>query len=209
VSTPAEVTLYANATDFIHSFGWAGDSSQVVYDWQNGIYRVGNAGGSPTTIIELGPNDDCPDVNPVDGRVAFHNYVVALLTMDSSGAGRSAVPNTAAGDYLPRWSPDGAWLSYFHVDPASQQASPYKIRPDGTGRTRLLTLPLDAHNHALATSYPWTQDGAWVAAPLVRGDATTQSTGFWAVASDGSGCLVPIPVPAARAASADYLGSVR
>jgi hypothetical protein len=207
--TPAEMTLYANTTDFIHSFGWSGDSSQVVYDWQNGIFRVADAGGAPTTISQVSPNDDCPDVNPVDGRVAFHNYVLAMFAMDSAGAGRTAIPNTGPGDYLPRWSPDGVWLSYFHADATSHQPAPHKIRPDGTGLTRLVGFALDANNHALGTSFPWTPDGAWVVALLVRGDAAAQTTGIWAVASDGSGCMIPVPVAAAQASSADYLGSVK
>ena len=205
--TPAEETLYANTTDYVWMLSWTPDGTQVVYDWQNGLYRVAETGGSPSTIVAVSANDDCPDVNPAGDTVAFHDYTAGLLTVGLDGSGRGPVPGTIAGDVLPRWSPDGEWLSFSHLDAVSGKREPARIRPDGTGLGPLLPFSPDAHNYALGTSQPWTPDGAWILVLLVRGDAASETQGIWALASDGSGCMVP--VPATQASTADDLGTVR
>jgi hypothetical protein len=151
--------------------------------------------------------DDGPDVNPVDGRVAFWNILGGggILTVSSTFSGRAVVPGTVPNDGFPRWSADGAWLSYARYDPTA--ISIFKVRPDGTGRAQLFPVA-DAHNHSVGGNgggppAAWTADGLWVVTPALMADVW----GLYAFATDGSGCMLPIP--AAGGATVDYVSAIR
>jgi Tol biopolymer transport system component len=80
-----------------------------------------------------------PDPSPDGRRVVFYSLVdpeghLYVTNADGSGPLREVTGDSAV-DRLPRWSPDGKWIATF-----SDRSGPlqiWKIRPDGSGLTRL------------------------------------------------------------------------
>jgi hypothetical protein len=150
------------------------------------IPRDGSANGSSTLLSGGSCYDDCPAVNPVDGRIAYHN--------NSSGGGvgiattnfqnKSPIPNTAMGTY-PLWSQDGQWLSYTLTSAYYTYLgyNLYKIHPDGSGLTQLTFLT------GTTNAFPF--GAAWVAGDnALVGAATINGTnGLYEVAADGTGVI--------------------
>jgi hypothetical protein len=138
--------------------------------------------------------NDSPDSNPLDGRLAWENERHGLAVAQADGSNPYWVPNTQPRDYSPRWSPDGQWIAFWRDD------NVYKIRPEGAGLTKLTFLT--AAGDWLEDTGQWRPDGKYlVAAAQVNG-----AQGLYAVATDGSGILVPL-IPRDWEAP-DWVGSV-
>jgi TolB protein len=108
-------------------------------------------------------NIECPDPNYPGGGLCFS----FLYTMNADGTGQTLLtrPHTSPGfgdeptniiNQEPAWSPDGSWIAFDGFDFATDFAgSMYKIRPDGTGLTKIFSEP---------ASYPnWSPDGSRIA----------------------------------------------
>ncbi len=73
----------------------------------------------------------------------------------------------------PSWSPDAQWIAFEDGTPPSL----YKVRPDGTERTRLT-------EHRDARRPTWSPDSQWIA--FGQFDADGKPDDIWAVRADGS-----------------------
>src|ERR1043166_9146436 len=181
-------TLLFNNNDYVVSYDWTADSNQILLDYQCGIYWMSRDGSSGLqTLFYVNCYDDAPAVNRVDGRFAFHNTQggggIGWALPD--GSNRHIVPNTGPTDVWPAWSADGRWISFLNGK------NFFKIRPDGTGRTQLTFL-----TNATDTFDPigaWTGDGA----RIITAGISNGTNGLFAVATDGSGLMVTLPVNAA------------
>ena len=178
-----------NPADYIVSSNWSTDSQHIMLDTSCGIYRINRDGSN---VINLTSNhncyDDAPGVNPVSGRIAFHNQFSGLYTMNADGSNIQHISNTQANDWWTSWSKDGLWLSFL------RGANYYKIRPDGTGLTQLtfsnavITGPNDYNPAVPWSGAPWSSDDSSVIAPRTVNGVQ----GIYAIATDGSGAMTLI-----------------
>jgi uncharacterized repeat protein (TIGR01451 family) len=193
LATGAETKVFANP-DYVVSYDWTRDASKIVFDYSCDIRQMNRDGSGNTEIIPATDcYDDAPAVNPVDGRLAFHNIHSGLWIANADGSGRTKVPNTAGGatpEVYPVWSADGTRLAF-------QVGNSYGvIKADGSGRTDLLAAAAVTLTRPLPDSpAAWSADGNW----LLFGGTVNGTNGLFAVATDGSGALRQVPIAAGAA----------
>ena len=123
----------------IVSFDWSLDDRSLVFDYGSDIRTTPRDLQAPKPLIGIDGLDDAPAVNPVDGRLVWHNSSSGLYVSNSDGTGRQLIPNSLKGDFFPTWSPDGTWIAFSRqTGTPAVSNSIYKIRPDGSGLTALL-----------------------------------------------------------------------
>ena len=188
LTTGAETNLYGNS-DYIVSADFTTDGTTIVFDFECSDYSIardGSANGSSTFLSGGNCYDDAPAVNPVDGRIAYHNNAsgggVGIAT--STFQNKALIPNTSQGTYA-LWSHDGQWLSYTLTSAYYTYLgyNLYKIRPDGTGLTQLTFLT------GTTNAFPF--GAAWVAGnnALIGAATINGINGLYQVATDGSGAV--------------------
>ena len=172
--------LLAQGRPEVKGLTWSADSSQIIFDNSIGISAADLLGGAVTNLFSIDANDDAPSLRLCDGALVFQNIQSGLWVTGPEAIGRRFVPNTLPGDIWPVWSTDGQWIVF------SDQHDLWKIRPDGSARTRLTFLsdPTDSFNNSAA----WTPDGRLI---LAGGRADGQ-TGLYAVEPNGQGGLALI-----------------
>ncbi len=200
-----QVTKVYTSSGTLLLASWTPDGNRLVFDHGCRIHAVDRDGSNLEALIDDWPAyydcyNDSPDVNPVDGRIAWENEYYGLGVAQADGSNPAWVPNTQPYDYSPRWSPaplaggtGGQWLAFWRDNNA------YKIRPDGSGLTQLTFLSGDDW---LEDTGQWTPDGTHlVAAAQVGG-----TEGLYAVPTDGSGQLALLI--AREWEEPDWVGSV-
>jgi len=194
----ANDTFLFNGYDYLDSFAWTPDGSQIVFDHSCGIYVINRDGTGQQQLVDNWPpgGNDCLNdgvhVNPVDGRLAWLNWDFDIAVSEPDGDNPYWVPNTDGGVY-PVWSPDGAWIAFFDY------SNLYKIRPDGSNLTQLSFLP---GSDDVEMTGAWTQDGQWIAAPAEDGGVGR----IFLFATDGSGRMLQVDVQTAT--EPWYVGSI-
>lgn len=120
-----------------------------------GTSPAAEAQGRPMTPLDLVSMDRVSDPQPSpDGRqVAF---VISELDLDEDrrrtdiwlvgidGGDRRRLTTDAAGDFNPRWSPDGRWLYFLSTRSGSSQV--WRVSPEGGEPEAVTALPLDVSN---------------------------------------------------------------
>lgn len=185
LETKQEKLIFNNLNDYIVGFSWSSDGSRIYFDYSCVIYAVNPDGSNLQVIIENWPPDanptwnncynDAPDINPVDGRLAWHSEKYGIGLSMGDGQNRHWLFNTTPGDWNPRWSPDGEWIAF------QRAGDLYKIRPDGTSLTRL-------SNFSAPNSLSW-WNGAWEAGGnwLLSSASVNGVYRIYAIAANGSG----------------------
>ncbi len=194
-------------SDNIVSFGWTPDSQNLVFDVACSIYNVKRDGtGAAVVRNNVQCYDDAPSVNPVNGKIAFHNVQIGgLWTMNADGKSAAVIPNSKPGDAWPTWSPDGQWISFIRCDQSKGlsilKGLLYKIHPDGSGLSLLVPMTFDFVNAYVKPTAGWTPDSKFVVAAMVN--AGTSSVQL--VDAGGSGAMAPVPV--ANPDKVDFIGN--
>jgi dipeptidyl aminopeptidase/acylaminoacyl peptidase len=102
-----------------------------------------------------------------NGRVAFRGYLNnahthgAIFTINPDGSGLRQVTHPGPGKISsePDWSPNGRWIAY-HLGDSDGPTRVFKIRPDGSDRTRVSRCS----GACLADGYPaWAPHGRRIA----------------------------------------------
>jgi Tol biopolymer transport system component len=200
VLTGDETRVFVN-NDFAVSYDWTADSSQIVFDFGCGIFIMNSDGSNMRQLVGADCFDDAPTLSPIDGAIAFHNAHIGILRANPDGSSRTVIPNTMPNDFWPQWSPDGQWISFGRADTNGLIVNYFIIRPDGTDLTQLTFLsPSDPDR--FAPIGPWTADGSALVVPGTIGGMN----GIYAIATDGSGAVTPLPT--SPGANVDFVGSV-
>jgi hypothetical protein len=200
LQTSLDTRIFINTSSVV-SYWWTADSSQIVFDYSCGIYIMDRDGSNMQLLSTGWPfssscYNDAPALNPVDGRIAWHNDASGggLGVADADGSNAYHITNTVRYDYSPIWSPDGAWIAFW------KDSDVYKIRPDGTGLTRLTFRDGTDFDYMEETG-AWTANGDW----LITSAKVNTIDGLYAVATDGSGNLAPVAIR--ELACNDWVGS--
>lgn len=164
VTGSVEVVAIDGCDDSVGSVDWAphGDRLAVSTGCRDGtwhrIWTVGADGRNPQQLTHgstPGVYDFHPRWSPDGQRIAFvrHEMTDAGLraevhVMDADGSDQARVVTGTDRDTEPAWSPGGAWLVF--ARDAGDGRSLYRIRPDGSGLTRVSQPPAPVAHYAPA-----------------------------------------------------------
>lgn len=145
------VVLASGAASFATAAPTAEGGRILFWSGRSGFPSVWqmNADGTRARELTRFPENAKRGVLSPDGRrVAFDGAArgVAAMTnfdiqvMDVDGSRRARLTTSPAKDIDPQWSPDGTTISYTHqLDNSGRQVSIWLMKPDGTGKRRLVT----------------------------------------------------------------------
>jgi TolB protein len=147
---------------------WHPDGSQIAFQRQVPgfsfeVFKIFIDGTGETRLTMHVAEDSLPTWSPDGTVIAFSSRrqdpAADVHLMDAFGNVFANVTNSPGEDSWPTWSPDGTQIG-FHSrldDPLGEEI--YRIRPDGTGRTRLTfnTAPTGGPNNDLFPA--WSPDG--------------------------------------------------
>ncbi len=194
MGTGIETEVFSN-NDYVVNFGWSPDSSEIVFDYSCGIYRMNRDGSNVRNLVNSDCYDDAPDVRASDGKIVFHNVTGAngLMLCNGDGSSRSVIPNTTTSDVWPVWSPDGLWIAFVNG------TNLFKIKPDGSSRMQLSYLSFP---NGLRNMPAWSADGT----KLFVAGTVNGVDGVFAVGASGTSQMNHILTSAGP--SVDTLGSI-
>lgn len=185
----------------VANIAWSPDGSKIAYQNpiadERGIF-VANADGSDPVRLTEGAHDGWPSWSPDGSRILFsrtttdpgvercvpgtpHEFrcPTDIYVMDADGSNVLRLTDDPAGEFMPRWSPDGTTIAFVREgDPvAGTYEAVYTLRPDGT----------DVRQVSSATSgsdlWPsWSPDGSQIVFAAIR----NEDWGIWTVEADGS-----------------------
>jgi Tol biopolymer transport system component len=177
---------------------WSPDGSRIAFaregreegaDTGNADIYVVDANGTDLVRLTDGPVIEYePSWSPDGSRIAFEGYdlasggqppsAVRLYVMNADGTGVTELgPENVQG---PAWSPDGSEIAYVETQTGAIMA----IRPDGTGRRRILDVAELVGGVHLVYDVAWSPDGTKLAFMAGPDDTNTH---IYVVKHDGSG----------------------
>jgi hypothetical protein len=215
LQTGQETLLYANS-NYTIGYDWDLTGTNLVFDWSCWLWRM-SPGGTASVLPLPAPDcsDDAPVVNPVDGRLAFHNLNqnaaisgLYVTTPDLASKQRLSLGGTAS---WPAWSPDGQWLVFADGNSSASAFTAdngmnlWVVRSDGTSLNQISGFS-DGVNR-FPHGAVWGPDGdALVGAGTIFG-----TNGLWIIPltpelddCDGS----PIRLPTTPGDAIDFAGSI-
>ena len=172
-----------------------------MYETQNiqkiGLDPITGEVVGPPTLVTTGSRFWAnPDPSPDGQNIVASSQVnpegdLYVIKTDGSGALRQ-LTSDAAIDRVPRWSPDGAWISAFSDRSGALQV--WKVRVDGSDLQQVTNLE--------GASVPaWDPDGTRLAVTLSSDNPDPKSGGAAIVGADGrspADRLPPSPTPDPR-----------
>jgi predicted secreted protein len=214
--TGQETMLFTNQ-NYVIGFDWDLTGTNLVFDYGCYLFRIGLSGPGSVLPLTTDCYDDAPVVNPIDGRLAFHN----LNPSAPNGAGlylttplataKQRVNLNVAGASWPAWSPDGQWLAFADGNNAATAFTAdggtnlYVVHPDGTGLNRISGFS-DGTNR-FPHGALWSPDGG----ALVGAGTIFGTNGLWIIplALDFTECDgMPERLPTTPGDPIDFAGSI-
>ena len=142
--TGQETMLYSN-TSYTVGYDWGLTGTNLVFDWSCWLWSINlNSGGAGTLLPLPSPDcyDDAPVVNPVDGRLAFHNLspntaISGLYITTPALTAKQRLNLGAVVPSWPEWSPNGQWLVFSNGNSsntaftADSGTNLWVVHPDG------------------------------------------------------------------------------
>jgi Tol biopolymer transport system component len=113
---------------------WSGDGSKFVFwDFSRRVI-VANADGSGAAFVPNATSADSPDFSPDGTKIVYsHSTERNLYIINADGTGKTQLTSTdGIKEYRPRWSPNGARLTYF-TEVEGQPSQIWVLNVDGSG----------------------------------------------------------------------------
>ena len=218
LQTGQETLLYAN-TNYTIGYDWDLTETNLIFDWNCWLWSISQSSAGIGTLLPL-PSPDCyddaPVVNPVDGRLAFHNLnpsssVSGLYVTTPARTSKQRLNLGVSGASWPAWSPDGEWLAFVDGNSASSAFSAdagtnlWVGRSDGTDLNQISGFN-DGTNR-FPHGAIWTPDNAG----LVVAGTIFGTNGLWLIplTPDLMDCDgPPILLPTSPGDAIDFAGSI-
>jgi len=215
LQTGQETQFFAN-TNYTIGYDWDLSGTNLIFDWNCWVWRQ-SLGGAAVQLPLPSPDcyDDAPGVNPVDGRLAFHNLDpypafngLFVTTPDLASKQRLNLNILAS---WPAWSPDGQWLAvadgnnYVSAFSADNGTNLWILRSDGTSLNQISAFS-DGTNR-FPHGAIWGPDGD----ELVGAGTIFGTNGLWIIPltpelDDCGG--PPLLLPTTPGDAIDFAGSV-
>jgi eukaryotic-like serine/threonine-protein kinase len=203
------------ATSLAH-ISVSADGRRVVYTSVLVTINVQRMAVDPATARPVGEPEwvttgtrrwSSPDPSPDGRRIAMYSLTQPegeIYLINSDGTGLRQVTGDSAVDRVPRWSPDGEWLTFFSTRGGPVQV--WRVRPDGSDLgaltdegtvpvwapdgTRMATRTRAGYIHVFDPRRPWgdqVPDTVRLAGPGGLGFAPNDwsSDGEWLAGTDG------------------------
>jgi TolB protein len=129
---------------------------------QSELFSVAPDGTGLRRLTRNWVEDTDPRWSP-EGRRLLSSGITGLVIRDARGKVLRRLPRTFGME--PRWSPDGRRIAYleFACDDPNERGGPlcadlWVVRPDGTGRRRLVKANVDVTQETVGR-YAWAPDG--------------------------------------------------
>jgi Tol biopolymer transport system component len=148
---------FAQGVDLFYSDAvWSRDARRIAYAERDGLHVV-NGDGIGARLVDRGQDSDAA-WSPDSRSLAFVRRAAAAneLVVTRSGVEHVVGESSLSADLRFAWSPTGRWFAYNSTPSiASNPGELDLVRPDGSGRRRLVVSP--------TTDFAWSPDGRWLA----------------------------------------------
>jgi Tol biopolymer transport system component len=165
-------------------------------------YGIYTAQPDGTDVVRLtdGVNDSWPSFSPDGTEIAFASSrdstdrrctpgfpneagcATDIYVMDADGSNVVRLTDDPAGEYMPKWSPDGSSIAFVREDgpgsPTPTRSTIYIMNPDGSEARRISSASGGSDFWA-----SWSPDGTRIVFAAIR----NEDWGIWVVKADGTG----------------------
>jgi Tol biopolymer transport system component len=175
------------------------DGTRIAFDnFLQGEYGIETADSDGGNIVRLtdGVNDSWASWSPDGTKIVFsstrydpaiegclpgfpHEYrcPTDIYVMDVDGSNVVRLTDDPAGEFMPRWSPDGSLIAFVREGDPGRYEAIYTMRPDGTDVRRV------SSGDRGSDFWPsWSPDASQITFGAIR----EEDWGIWVVDADGS-----------------------
>jgi hypothetical protein len=212
LQTGQESLLFSN-TATITCYDWVRNDSAILMDYDCAFWLL-DTNGTLSTLVNTDCYEQAPVINPVNGRIAFHDVNPDNVTLDglyvasSNGGGAQLIVSTVLGATWPEWSPDGLKLSFADDNSFSSLdtgTNLWVVSPDGSSLSRICDFT-GTTNH-FPHGAVWSLDST----SLVGAGTIYGTNGLWIIPlnSDRTDCQgAPTLLPTTPGDPIDFAGCI-
>ncbi|MFC2030757.1 TolB family protein [Chloroflexota bacterium] len=137
---------------------WSPDGSWIAYTkWNEAhkkadVYKVSIYGSGIVKLTDGPGLNSSPAWSPDGTKIAFHGYldnqnfeIATISSNDGSGLTNLTKQGAGSGNFWPRWSADGAMISFLSTRDGNLEL--YVMNSGGTGQTRMTFTKYDENGH--------------------------------------------------------------